>query len=101
MNSTLNAYLHFLGNAREAMEFYASVLGGKLEMSTFGENGMTHDNSDADKIMHATVTLDNGMKLMGSDTPVGMEYKEGTSISMSLSGENEAELKGYWDKLSA
>jgi len=30
-----------------------------------------------------------------------MEYKAGTNYSMSLSGDNEAELKGYFEKLSA
>ncbi len=37
---------------------------------------------------------------MASDTPSVMEYRGGSSISMSLSGDNEAELRGYWDKLS-
>jgi PhnB protein len=30
-----------------------------------------------------------------------MEYKPGTNFSMSLSGDNEAELKDYFEKLSA
>jgi PhnB protein len=38
---------------------------------------------------------------MASDTRKSMEYRPGASISMSLSGENEAELKGYFEKLSA
>ena len=33
----LNPYLNFEGNAREAMEFYASVFGGEATFSTFGE----------------------------------------------------------------
>ena len=36
---------------------------------------------------------------MGADTPSSMEYDPGARISMSLSGEDEAELRGYWDKL--
>ena len=38
---------------------------------------------------------------MASDTPNGMEYHTGANISMSLSGDNEAELTGYFQKLSA
>ena len=37
MGTLLNPYLHFDGNAREAMEFYASVFGGTATISTFGE----------------------------------------------------------------
>jgi PhnB protein len=29
-----------------------------------------------------------------------MEYKPGTNYSMSLSGDNEAELRGYFEKLA-
>ena len=39
-SSRLNPYLHFNGDARQAMEFYKSVFGGELTLSTFGENGM-------------------------------------------------------------
>jgi PhnB protein len=38
---------------------------------------------------------------MASDTPSGMEYRPGTNLSVSLSGENEAELTAYYQKLSA
>ena len=30
-----------------------------------------------------------------------MDYKPGTNMSMSLSGDSEAELRGYFEKLSA
>ena len=33
MAARLNPYLHFSGNAREAMEFYRSVLGGQTAWS--------------------------------------------------------------------
>jgi len=101
MTSKLNPYINFNGNAKEAMEFYENVFGGKLTMSTFKEGGMSHDPSETDKIMHAMLIADNGITLMASDTPKGWDYKSGNNISVSLSGENEAELKGYWDKLSA
>jgi len=37
--------------------------------------------------------------LMGSDTPNSMDYTSGSSISISLSGDDEAELTGYYEKL--
>ncbi len=39
MTVRLNPYLHFAGNAREAMDFYRSVLGGTLDVMTFGDVG--------------------------------------------------------------
>jgi PhnB protein len=50
--------------------------------------------------MHSTLEADNGIVFMASDTPSGMEYRSGSSISMSLSGTDEAELRSYWNKLS-
>lgn len=100
MQSKLNPYISFDNKAKEAMEFYKNIFGGTLTMSTFKEGGMPHDPSDADKIMHGQLLAENGMTLMASDTPPGMSYNPGTNISISLSGDNEEELKGYWKKLS-
>ena len=101
MQSTLNPYLNFRDNAREAMEFYQTVFGGKLDMQTFKEFHASQDPSEDNKIMHSVLTADNGIVFMASDTPNNMEYRTGTNMSMSLSGDNEAELTGYYEKLSA
>lgn len=100
MTSKLNPYINFKGTAREAMEFYKTVFGGELTLSTFGEAGMTPDQAPGDQIMHAQLISENGMTLMASDTPDHMPYNPGTNISVSLSGDDEAELSGYWEKLS-
>ena len=100
MSSRLNPYISFDGNAREALEFYESVLGGTLRVNTFGEYG-DEDAPGADKIMHGMLESASGFTLMGSDTPPGMEYSPGTNISVSLSGDDADELRGYWEKLSA
>src|SRR5687768_9440353 len=101
MPTRLNPYLGFRDNAREAMTYYQSVFGGELTMSTFGEYQASEDPGEQDKIMHAMLTSDSGMVLMGADTPNGMNYNPGDNFSVSLSGEDEAELRGYWDRLSA
>ncbi|TAP43783.1 VOC family protein [Arthrobacter sp. S39] len=100
MPTTLNPYLGFRDNAREAMTFYQSVFGGELALSTFGEFQASEDLAEADKIMHGMLTASNGLVLMGADTPNGMDLASGSSISVSLSGDDEAELRGYWEKLS-
>ena len=99
MVSRLNPYISFAGNARDAMEFYKSVFGGDLALSTFGESG-AQDTPEADKIMHGQLETDRGFTLMGADTPPGMEHDPGNNIAVSLSGDNGDELRGYWEKLA-
>ncbi len=101
MASTLNPYISFRNNAaRQAMEFYKDVFGGTLTMNTFGEYG-DPNAPGADGIMHGQLETDKGFTLMGADTPPGMEAKNpGDNITISLSGDDEQELRGYWDKLS-
>ena len=100
MGSRLNPYISFENNARQAMEFYKDVFGGDLRLNTFGEFGQA-DSPDADKIMHSQLEADNGFTLMASDTPAGMQRRnQGDNISISLSGDDGAQLRGYWEKLS-
>jgi PhnB protein len=100
MQTRLNPYIGFNGNAREAMEFYRSVFGGKLELHTFEEYNASDDPVDNDKIMHAMLETDSGIAIMGADTPQSMKYVSESNISISLSGDNEDELQDYFDKLS-
>src|SRR5436305_7446139 len=100
MQTKLNPYLNFRDNTREAMEFYRSVFGGRLELSTFEEYQASQDPSEAHKIMHSMLEAENGITFMAADTPNSMEYRAGTNMSMSLSGDNEAELKAYFEKLA-
>jgi PhnB protein len=101
MPTRLNPYLNFRDNAREAMEFYQTIFGGKLALSTFKEYHASEDPREGDKIMHAMLEAENGITFMAADTPNSMEYRPGTNYSMSLSGDNEAELRTYFQKLSA
>lgn len=101
MKSELNPYIAFKDNAREAMEFYKTVFGGNLRMSTFKEYHASRDPSDDNKIMHAELAADNGITFMASDTSSGMSYNPGANISMSLSGDNETELTNYYNRLAA
>ncbi|WP_461088177.1 VOC family protein [Spirosoma gilvum] len=101
----LNPYLFFGGNCREAMEFYKSVFGGELTISTFGEGPAdAHQDPKAnseetkEKIMHAR--LNGDVVLLASDDPNSDEPKNISQISLSLEGSDEARLSGYFEKLS-
>jgi PhnB protein len=99
MTSRLNPYISFDGNAREAMRFYKNIFGGELTLATFGEFGMK-DPAVSRKIMHSQLDTESGFTLMGADTPPGMEHNPAGNITVSLSGDDAAELRGYWKKLS-
>lgn len=100
MQTKLNPYLSFKDNTREAMAFYQTVFGGKLTMSTFKDSHASQDASEDDMIMHSELEAENGVTFMASDTPDRMEYRAGTNFSMSLSGDNKAELRGYFEQLA-
>jgi PhnB protein len=99
MASQLNPYLTFNGNAREAMEFYQSVFGGDLRVSTFGEFGAP-DPAIADKVMHAALTSPKGYILFASDNGPGMPFNQGNTITVSLSGDPGEGLEEVWEKLA-
>jgi PhnB protein len=101
MASRLNPYLNFNGSARQALEFYTSVFGGNLNVSTFAEFGTPADAPDADKIMHGQLETEAGYTIMAADTPPGMEYQGMHGFGVSLSGDDGDMLRDYWEKLSS
>jgi PhnB protein len=98
MPSRLNPYLSFKDNAREALGFYQSVFGGSPNIMSFGQMGET--GADKDKVMHGQLDTPSGYTLMASDTPERMGAPRPNG-QVSLSGDDEAELTGYWQKLGA
>lgn len=99
MSSRLNPYISFGDNAREALTFYQQVLGGDLTISTFGEFGTTEEPL-ASGVMHGQLETPAGFTLMASDTPPGMARREGTSITISLSGDDADDLRRWFDGLA-
>lgn len=100
MGSNLNPYLNFDGRTREAMEFYRDVLGGELNLNTFGEFGMEGEGSEG--VMHAQLETPAGFVLMASDLAPGSPAPTpgDPMVSISLSGDDEPGLRRYWDGLA-
>lgn len=96
----LNPYLSFRDNARDAMTFYQSVLGGELAVMTFGEMHASEDPAEFEKVMHSQLETPSGLILQGADTPNVMDLNPGDNVGVSLHGDDNAELAGYWEKLS-
>lgn len=97
----LNPYVNLRGDARAAADFYKSVFGGELVLDTFAGFGMPMENAaEADWVMHAQLETPAGFTLMLSDTPSHMPFHSGGNVSISLSGDDDALLTGYWDRLA-
>jgi PhnB protein len=100
MATTLNPYLNFRGQARDAMDFYQSVFGGELIGNTFAEFQQQVGEGEENQIMHSQLTTPDGLMLMAADVPSTMDFAPGSAISVSLSGDESEKLTGYWQKLS-
>jgi len=96
----LNPYLFLAGSARDALAFYHEVLGGELEIVTFGQAGMATDPQDEDLVMHGELRTPDGLVLMAADTPSGHPPPTGSAIAISLSGDDEDRLLAIWARLA-
>ncbi|WP_460835872.1 VOC family protein [Nocardioides hungaricus] len=101
MATYLNPYLSFRGEAREAMTFYQSVLGGQLDVMTFADmGGMGVPDSEAGQVMHAALSVSESVRVMGSDVPSHMEG-DFANGRIALSGDDIDTLRGWFDGLAA
>ena len=65
MSINLNPYLNFPdAHAREAMEFYQSVMGGELNVMTFGDMGT--EGPMATQVMHGQLEAPGGSPSRGA-----------------------------------
>jgi PhnB protein len=95
-------YLAFDGSCAEAMRFYAKVLGGKLDLLTFGQSPMAeHTPKDAlNRIMHARLALDGNGFLYAGDCPPGMPYQGIHGVSITLNYDAVAEVERVFNALA-
>ena len=101
MASQLNPYLVFDGTARSAMERYREIFGGDLQVMTFGDVGAAGDGGPpADGVMHSYLGTPQGYALMASDAPPGTTPQRGTTMAVSISGDDVADLTRFWEQLS-
>jgi len=98
---TVNAYLNFNGNCKEAFDYYQKVLGGTIPMSMTMEQapGGEANAANKDMIMHTRLVLQNGSLIMGSDAP-GDYYSQPQGFSVSITVDASAEGKRIFDALA-
>lgn len=96
LSQQLNPYITFNGDCADAMAFYGQALGGEPQVMTFRQAGM-----EVDGIMHASLDTPASFHIFASDYAEGMgEYQPGTNVQVSISGDDEDALRGYWAALS-
>lgn len=106
--TTVNIYLTFDGNCKEAFEFYKSVFGGEFPyVGTFGEmpqhDGMPAINEEMkNRIMHITLPISKETCLMGSDTggEWATNFKNGNNFSVSVNTDSVEEADRIFNGLS-
>jgi PhnB protein len=96
----LSPYVNFGGRAREAMEFYHRVLGGKLDMHTMDEKGATRAAGRGDRIAYARLEAD-GAVIVGSDGHPDYPATAGDNIGIALGGTDKARLTKMFHDLGA
>lgn len=106
MNTTINAYLTFNGNCKEAFDFYKSVFGGEFSMINYFKDmppmeGQEMPESAKEKIMHIALPFSKENVLMGSDgNPMMGEVHFGQNIALTVHTENKEEASRIFNALS-
>jgi PhnB protein len=99
--TSLNPYLTFEGECREAMEFYASALGAELSVLPFRGSPMEKDVPEKykDKVMHARLTYEN-IVLMASDALPDEKVTLGNNTALSIASSSLEEARRFFAHLS-
>lgn len=101
--ASISPYLNFNGNCEEAFLFYQSVFGGEFTfIGRFKDMPSEEPLSEelANKIMHVSLPIQNDVQLFGSDSMECNGAKAGSSISISINAEDEAEAHRLFEGLS-
>jgi PhnB protein len=89
----LNTYLHFNGDCKEAFEFYANTLNGKVVFAmTKGQSpeAVRFPVERHDDVMHARVEI-AGQSLIGMDADTRYKAPQGFGVLLTLETPSEAE----------
>ena len=93
-------YIHFGGNAREALDFYKNALNADIQqLGTYGESPMPSDEDYKDKVLHARFVFDGNM-IMVSDVFKGQPVSTEGNIQLSVDVDDENKLNEVFNKMA-
>lgn len=109
--ASVSTYLNFSRSTEEAFNFYLSVFGGGFEgdgIMRFGdmppmEGAPPIADADRNLVMHVTLPILGGHRLMGTDAPESMNFRvqNGNNVYINLQPDTRSETKRLFDALSA
>lgn len=101
MSITTTTHLNFRGQARDALEFYRSVFGGRLDTLSYSDAHNVTAPEEADQIMWGQVASEEGFHVMAYDVPSHTAHDPGTiPVFVSVRATDADELGRYWAGLS-
>ncbi|GLP69187.1 VOC family protein [Streptomyces sp. TUS-ST3] len=101
MSVTTTTHLNFRGDAREALDFYRSVFGGRTVVVTYKDAGAVGNESEADWVMWGEVVGDGGFHVMAYDVPSQLPWNQGeNAFFVSVRGEDTEEISALWGRLA-
>ncbi len=95
----ISPYINFQGKAREAMEFYHSVLGGTLELYALGEQGVAKRAGPDDRIAYGRLDAE-GARIVGSDGHPSYPPTVGDNIAIALGGTDADQITTMFNALA-
>ena len=101
MSVTTTTHLNFRGQAREALELYASIFGGQVVAFTYADAHVDTDGAVPDQLMWGGFDAPNGLRLMAFDVPPARAFDRGEdSVYVSVRGDDPAEITRCFDVLA-
>lgn len=97
MSAFVTPHLNFRGDAREALDFYASVFGGTASIVTYAEMQAPHDPAQADLVVFGQVEAPSGIRVMAYDVQTALPYDQGVnSLYLSVRCQSADEIESFW-----
>ncbi|MFJ8112942.1 VOC family protein [Streptomyces sp. NPDC096132] len=101
MSVTTTTHLNFRGTAREALDFYQSVFGGRTVTVTYKDAGAVRNDSEADWVMWGEVAGEGGFHVMAYDVPSQLPWNQGENpFFVSVRGDDTEEIGALWGRLA-
>ncbi|WP_094228733.1 VOC family protein [Methanolobus psychrotolerans] len=100
---SVQAYINYNGNCREAVEYYAEVFGTeKPQIMFYRDVPLDEDfpltEETMDLVMHTSLDIE-GSTVMFSDVPPGMSLITGNNVSLVIISKDMDKIKAMFDKL--
>lgn len=100
---SVDAYLNFKGNCRDAVLFYAEVFDQETpKMMTFGDMPPHPDyplpEEAKSMIMHTRLRI-SGSNVMFSDVFPNMPFIEGNNVTLAIVSDSKEEIQSAFDRL--